>query len=139
MERKITWRIGGLRSASSSFLWKPEEGMTGFVNGRRWIEEPNPLSVLSRNLFARGYSASVSIYPVGPHKSCCFDHSDHLSLMECVHIHSQWDDNILVTWFKEDSPDNWIIIEPKTRMTAREIMVLDFYTPSVKELFHADD
>ena len=139
MERNITWRIGGLRSSSAFRDWNSNEGQTGFVNGNRWIEEPNPLSLLSKDLFSQGYLASVSIYPVGLHISCCLDHSDHLSLMECVYVHSQWDDNILITWFKKGSLDNWIIIAPKTRMTAREIVIIDRYTPKSKGIQHAED
>ena len=49
----ITWRPGGLRAASDGPEWIPAEGRTGYLNGNRVVEEPNPFGRLIRSLFKK--------------------------------------------------------------------------------------
>lgn len=60
---KVTWRIGGLKSASVGSAWIPSEGRTGFYHGNRKIEEPNPLSKAFRQYFSEGLKAKVDAVP----------------------------------------------------------------------------
>ena len=55
----VTWRVGGLKSASGRLSWNPQKAFTGFWKGTRKFEEPNPFSTLNEHLFASGYRAYV--------------------------------------------------------------------------------
>ena len=59
----ITWRPGGLRAASDGDGWIPAEGRTGFLNGNRVIEEPNPFGRLIRSLFSKNLSLQIDEEP----------------------------------------------------------------------------
>jgi hypothetical protein len=51
----ITWRPGGLKRSAEFMTWNAALGRTGFVNGRRVIEEPNHFSTIAREMFEKGF------------------------------------------------------------------------------------
>lgn len=110
----ITWRIGGSRSASIDSAWKDQAGCTGFIDGNRRIEEPNPFSLFSKQLFEEGYTASIG--------SEYF--ADHYALMGGIVHHSASDGEIKVLWFKSGELDVWACFDIRgKRLTPRETWV----------------
>lgn len=115
VKRRIVWRVGGLRSASVGSAWKPEEGWTGFVDGRRWIEEPNRFSILGRKLFALECQAHVD----GEDHPCV----DYESMMDAIIHAGETRPKVFVTWFLGSMPVAWALIDPHVRITPREVSV----------------
>lgn len=110
----ITWRIGGLRSASTGDVWKLEDGWTGFIDGTRRIEEPNPFSIFSKGLFEQAYTSKINTEYF----------LDHCALMDGIVRHSIRDGEICVTWFKSSEMDVCVHLDIKgRRLTPRETWV----------------
>jgi len=116
----VTWRIGGLRSASSGSTWDPRKAFTGFWNGTRKFEEPNPFSILDEHLFASGYRAYVS-------EDYSFVTS-HRALIDVVMFCSEMQPTIYVVWHPPAGSGNkiyWAFINPSLRVTPRETWVVN--------------
>ena len=118
---KVTWRIGGLRSASSGSDWIPSEGRTGFYRGKRMIEEPNPLSRTFRKYFAEGLNATVNF--------CVGEFTDHDSVIDAILQDIELvTGHRVVTFFVPGQlwcPIHWFMLYPKHRLTPRESWVLE--------------
>ena len=115
---RVTWRIGGARR-SGDLQWNSAMGWTGFINGRRSIEEPNPLSVVSRKLFDDGYVCSVDM------EDSYF--TDHVSMIDAVlraAIHLKV---VHVRWFKGgvETQDFWCLLRPVGRMTPYDTWIIE--------------
>lgn len=115
---RVTWVRGGARR-SSDLDWDGSLGWTGFVDGRRCIEEPNPLSVASRKLFNDGYVCSVDM------EDSYF--TDHVSMIDAVlraAIHLKV---VHVQWFKGgvETQGFWCILRPVGRMTPHETWITE--------------
>lgn len=115
VKRRITWRVGGSRSSSSFSSWKPEEGLTGFINGRRWIEEPNRFSVFGRKLF----DLNCKSYVDGEDHPCV----DYESMMDGIIRAGETRTKVFVTWFLDSMPVAWALIDPHVRITPKEVSV----------------
>lgn len=117
---KVTWRIGGLRSASVGSAWIPSEGRTGFYRGKRLIEEPNHLSRTFRKYFSQGLKAKV-----GAHEDELLDHD---SVIDAILQYSDVVPNPFVVNFfvsgQELRPSHWFVLSPKGRLTSRESWVV---------------
>ena len=115
VKRRITWRVGGLRAASVGSAWNPAEGWTGFVDGRRWIEEPNRFSVLGRKLFALNCQAYVD----GEDHPCL----SYESMMDAIICAGDTRPKVFITWFLKSDPVAWALINPHKRIAQRELSV----------------
>lgn len=110
----IIWRTGGLRSASTGLAWKERDGWTGFIDGNRRIEEPNPFSLFSKQLLSEGYIPSINDEYF----------ADHYALMEGIVRHSATNQEIKVVWFKSGELDVWVFFDIRgKRLTPRETWV----------------
>jgi len=107
----IVWRKGGLRSASTGSAWVEQDGLTGFIDGTRRIEEPNPVSLFSKKLHDAGYTSSID--------NEFF--ADHYALMDGIVRHSATNKEVKVLWFKSGEEDVWAVFEiAGKRLTPRE-------------------
>jgi hypothetical protein len=115
---RVTWVRGGARR-SSDLDWDGSLGWTGFVDGRRCIEEPNPLSVASRKLFNDGYVCSVDM------EDSYF--TDHVSMIDAVLRAAIHIDPVLVRWFRSgvEVQDFWCLLRPVGRMTPHETWITE--------------
>ena len=109
----ITWRPGGARR-SADYDWDASLGRTGFINGRRTIEEPNAFSIISREMFDLGCKALVGF------EEYAYDHD---SLMELVM--SQNRSNFIVVFWGQNLGGFFYIeksvrLKPLDRMTPHE-------------------
>jgi hypothetical protein len=132
----VTWRIGGLRSSSQSERWIPEDGRTGFINGTRTIEEPNPLSIAIRSQLSMGAKASVDFTvsnllntPDEIIEQILATHflqnDSHAPIMLCF-IPYVWHSSLIVDTIEDSDiallPHMWVL--PKGRMTSRESWIV---------------
>ena len=115
---RVTWVRGGARR-SADRDWDVSLGWTGFVDGRRCIEEPNPLSSVSRKLFSEGYVCSVDM------EDSYF--TDHVSMIDAVLRAITHIDPVHVRWFKggNESQDFWCLLRPVGRMTPHETWIIE--------------
>ena len=120
----VTWRVGGLKSASGRLSWNPQKAFTGFWKGTRKFEEPNPFSTLDEHLFASGYRAYVDA-----------DSSfvtDHRALIDVVMFSSVLHSPIYVVWIPLAGSGNkiyWAFINPSSRVTPRETWIVNSNLP----------
>lgn len=118
---KVTWRIGGLRSASVGSAWISSEGRTGFYRGNRKIEEPNPLSKAFRQYFAEGLNAKVDAVPGS------FDNHDDL-IDQIIQQSDAMTENCLVTFFVPAEfwcPVHWFLLDCRHQLTPRESWLVE--------------
>lgn len=134
---RVTWRIGGLRSASAGSNWIPSEGRTGFYKGNRMIEEPNPLSRAFRKYFTDGLIATVDF--------CTGEFADHDSVIDAILQKFEFvTSHRLVTFFVPGQlwcPIHWFMLDPRHRLTPRESWVLesDADSPRPSGMISTDD
>ena len=119
MDAKIVWRRGGLRTASAH--WNSEEGWTGFLDGNRFVEEPNSFSIVSKKLFSDGYCAYVSFSDPILETAFCTDHESTVQAIANAH---KFGTMTKITWFKINMTDQWMWISVPNRFTAREIEII---------------
>lgn len=109
----ITWRTGGARR-SSDHNWDRSRGRTGFIDGRRIIEEPNDFSIISHKMFDLGCKALIGF------EEYAYDHD---SLMEMVMSHDR-ENFIVVFWGMHRGGifyiDKSVRLKPRDRMTPNE-------------------
>ena len=109
----ITWRPGGARR-SADYDWDASLGRTGFINGRRTIEEPNHFSMISREMFLLGHKALVGFEQYA---------STHDELMDLVLSENQ--KNFIVVFWGQNRGGFFFIersvrLKPLSRMTPYE-------------------
>ena len=109
----ITWRTGGSRR-SADYNWDKSLGRTGFINGRRTIEEPNAFSDISHRMFSLGCRALI-----GFEQYAC----SHDDLMELV-MSCERDNFIVVFWGQHRGGifyvEKSVRLKPLDRMTPYE-------------------
>lgn len=134
-QNSITWRPGGLRAASDRDGWIPAEGRTGFLNGNRVVEEPNPFGRLIRSLFKKNLSLQIDEEPnILNTPDAVYDAIMTKFFKEQRLSHQKMSLKIRITLFVVDTngehPEarGWIILMPDGnpgRMTSRETWIVN--------------